>query len=1850
MRASTNLSLDAREYPAAEELGIPFISNLTKIVPFDKTSGDASDADRLLSAYATQSGFTIYAALDLRRSEDSKKGEDTPMEAMVFLYSEPGESGSSDLTNQINKYYAHSVHVDKRDVVMTLPGVLPFQLETNLFLRNHSTNASANASSVSPSTTCSVLNEMLASGGILWTDLPTTSPLGNSTTECAKAVKKGGLSAQLTRFLDQLVTHAASQDELSNVNANFLPDRPRTTVSGMLEQNIIFYMTYLFLWPFTRLVRDIVMEKEKQLKEYLLIMGLHPMALLMSWFLLYFAASLVVVVLAVFMLGDVMFVATHASSSYFFILLLMFVVSILLFALAITPIFNQTKTAAAGAPLLYVLLAVAPFIKSMVGEDVLESYKIVHFVVEFMEQTSSPVTFMDALHDVLALDALSGDIRPIAWTTIYGPCWQMMFQSVGYLLLGWYLENVFPRTFGVRQRWYFIVLPSYWISRCFPSTSQSADEGEKDELLGLEQPTESDQFSASAVDHTLREMPLSEFLMSFKPILFVKGLFKRYPDGKEAVKNVSFGVKKGEIFGLLGPNGAGKSTIMSILCGMLPPTAGDAFVGAKSVSRHPDTIRKSLSVCFQQNILFDDLSVWEHLYLVCELKSAMGIKTLDKEACEFKLRQFGLDEKRDALSKNLSGGQKRKLSLVLALIDTSHVVLLDEPTAGMDLKARLDTWDVLKRTVHNRAVILTTHSMQEAEALCENIGIVAEGELKCCGSSLFLRERFGVGYKLTLVHRDDQQKGKDKLEMDDKARAARDEARTSSFVDVIQKYVPKAEVVSDNKWETRFQLTDGKEAHFTGLFEELERMKTQNQIKRYAIAATDLEDVFVRVTEGEAVYFHAKDDKNDSSASDAAVEKKKRLEAVQRTQSISSISMSTWEISMTQIKALIVKRWKMMIRDKKTLLAQYIWPIALFTILVAILQHLFNGMAAPETITMLPSSAFKSSILVASNADFETPVQSIIDEFVLGAHSVVYSQAASESDMLNVMLKNYTGTTFFAGVFVSNVSSLTAPSSDLLEYSLFYNKSIARSLPVAIEWMSQGFCKALLNATHTVGDCDLVVKKAPIFRTGAVVVQTEATSRSKQDAMDISDVDAISRRIMVAFYLLITMSSIASFYVSSVVKEKENGLKRLQYLHLASRNASAVYWSSHFLFDLVGYLLATGVICFVLLVLFSASMTLNMLAAWMVSMLLFGFAVLPFMYTCSLVFSSHSSAQSFMSYVSFFQILATSVVFVISMVPGLCSKVKTITFFLQFFPLFTFGNAVLNVAALSWAPIRNLCFEMTEEGNTENQGELVALMMNSFAGGDNAPKVWDWEITGSQFVALALSGIMYWILLFAFDQLQMYPSVAASRCGLLIGWVRRLFNAHDYVNAGQLSPYHPDDLENPTHQHTVQVSHVTKVYNPKGSAAQASDSVSSPNEAPNRNEQGQVIALSDVTFSVEENDCIALLGVNGSGKSTMFEILTGGIAPTSGHALVDRFDATLQPQEASEKFGYCPQTNIFFGEMSVREHLELVYRLRCRRKGSPQEEKSVIATLMDRLDLFPVEKTPAEHLSGGNKRRLMLALSFLSEETSLLLLDEPSAGVDVVARRLMWRVLYETQQSDRKTSCVFTTHSMEEAEAVCANAVILFKGKRVWAGSIPDLKQHVARGISISLRLDTKIVWEPERVHAYGCLVYRMLFDSDGETEPAVADVVEGRIPMSELKNAWKACRAEFQASKPMFMTAEPSEESSWIENLTARLEDNDEDIHIMEFVKEWLVQETFERVEGSLFKAHFTARSGQEVKRVALQSAASATSATYETSCTDTFGLSDVFALLEAHKYGLAIAAYSVSELSLERVFEQFT
>jgi len=320
--------------------------------------------------------------------------------------------------------------------------------------------------------------------------------------------------------------------------------------------------------------------------------------------------------------------------------------------------------------------------------------------------------------------------------------------------------------------------------------------------------------------------------------LTISHLRKEFPGGKVAVDDLSLETKSSEIFALLGHNGAGKTTAINCITGLIPPTSGEASVNGFDTGTDLDMARQQMSICPQDNPVYEEFTVRQHMHFFGSLKG-ISAESIDARVSTV-LGALGMTEKADAMCKALSGGQKRRLWVATALIGDSPVAFLDEPTSGMDPSSRRELWDLLLQIRDTgRCIIFTTHYLEEADILADRKAVMAGGKVQALGTSHDLKVQFGVGYRLSF-----------ELQAADVGNEKAAE-RLSRFV---KTYVKTASLekgeTGQNKEDVpkaNFILPFTESTNFPAMLEALEKGQGDLMIKDYSLAMTSLEDVFMAI-------------------------------------------------------------------------------------------------------------------------------------------------------------------------------------------------------------------------------------------------------------------------------------------------------------------------------------------------------------------------------------------------------------------------------------------------------------------------------------------------------------------------------------------------------------------------------------------------------------------------------------------------------------------------------------------------------------------------------------------------------------------------------------------------------------------------------------------------------------------------------------------------------------------------------------------------------------------------------------------------------------------------------------------
>ncbi|XVF51956.1 hypothetical protein PTKIN_Ptkin04bG0225700 [Pterospermum kingtungense] len=424
-----------------------------------------------------------------------------------------------------------------------------------------------------------------------------------------------------------------------------------------------------------------------------------------------------------------------------------------------------------------------------------------------------------------------------------------------WVVLAIYLDNIIPNASGVRKSLFYFLRPGYWTGK----GGGKEEEGGIFSFIGSLPPLEyvSPDDEDVLEEENLVKAQAREGVIDPNVAVQIRGLAKTYPGSTKigccckcektspfhSVKGLLVNLAKDQLFCLLGPNGAGKTTTISCLTGITPVTGGDALIYGYSVrsSVGMSNIRRIIGVCPQFDILWSALSGQEHLELFSSIRG-LPPATI-KSVVEKLLDQVKLTQAAKVRSGSYSGGMRRRLSVAGALLGDPKLVILDEPTTGMDPITRRHVWDIIESAKKGRAIILTTHSMEEADVLCDRIGIMAKGRLRCIGSSIRLKSRFGAGFIASISFTRSSNVVLSPANEDTAVATTCQHESVKQFFKKHLNVVPKEE----NTAFMTFVIPHDREKDLANFFAELQEREAEFGISDIQLGLTTLEEVFLNI-------------------------------------------------------------------------------------------------------------------------------------------------------------------------------------------------------------------------------------------------------------------------------------------------------------------------------------------------------------------------------------------------------------------------------------------------------------------------------------------------------------------------------------------------------------------------------------------------------------------------------------------------------------------------------------------------------------------------------------------------------------------------------------------------------------------------------------------------------------------------------------------------------------------------------------------------------------------------------------------------------------------------------------------
>ncbi|XP_026864956.2 ATP-binding cassette sub-family A member 3 [Electrophorus electricus] len=1358
-----------------------------------------------------------------------------------------------------------------------------------------------------------------------------------------------------------------------------------------IQNQLPLLLVLSFTYTSLNIVRAVVQEKEKKLKEYMRMMGLSNWLHWSAWFLMFFLflsiSIFFVTLLFCVRVSPNGAVLTYSDPTLVFIFLLVFAMATISFSFMISSFFSRANVAAAAGGFIY-FFSYLPYLFLWPRYDLLShSQKVSACLI------SNVAMAMGAQ----LIGMFEGKGVGIQWSNLFEAVTVdddfslaqvlalLLLDALLYSLVTWYVEAVFPGEYGVPRPWYFFVLPSYWCS--------------SPRVALLKEKEEEEDAEKALKGEFIEEEPSG--LVSGVKIKHLSKVFRVGNKTKEAVKDLTVNMFEGQITVLLGHNGAGKTTTLSMLTGLFPPSGGRAYINGYDICQDMALIRRSLGLCPQHDVLFDNLTVREHLLFYTQLKGYPREKIPDE--VDRIIRILNLEDKTNARSKTLSGGMKRKLSIGIALIGDSKVVMLDEPTSGMDPSARRATWDLLQGEKRGRTILLTTHFMDEADLLGDRIAIMAGGELQCCGSPLFLKNKYGAGYHMVIV--------KDAL------------CNVSAITHLVHMYVPKATLESSAGAELSYILPKESTSRFELLFAELEMNREELGIASYGASVTTMEEVFLRVgklvdssLDIQAIQLPALQYQHERRSHDWTVDDASSISGLTDvtdftdsgtliSEDCSNIKLNTGaKLYMQQFYAMFLKRALYSWRNWKVMVAQFLVPL-IFTIVSLVVARSLPGQHNSPQLPLALSRYGPTTVPVALDANAGTLATALAEVYSAQLPAQSATPTTNLTDFSEYVLYNSKreGGAFNEHCVVG--AAFRGRTGKFAELTGYFNNQGYHTSATALMLVNNALYRLLAgpNASIQAGN-------KPMPRNMSETAQSQLSEGQTGFAISIN--------------LMYGMASLASTFALLLVSErtvKSMHVQRVSGVYLSN------FWFSALLWDLINFLLP----CLLMLVVFQAFAVKafveeNHLVDVLLLLLLYGWAIIPFMYLLSFLFSSAATAYTRLTIFNIISGTATFLAVTIMTIPEL--HLQELSHLLdKIFLLFpnyclgmSFSQFYQNYETIRFCTTSFFTKEICHFYN-------ITYQLNYFS--MEEPGV------GRFLVAMSLQGVVFLVLLFAIE----------LRCVRVLLSICRRHRKGVLAADEALQPEDRDVAEErkrvlecqPVVESMVGspliLQELTKVY--PGSQS--------------------LLAVDRLSLAVGKGECFGLLGFNGAGKTTTFKMLTGDETVTAGDAFIDGYSILRDVKKVQQRIGYCPQFDAVLDHMTGRETLSMYARLR----GIPEKYGSAcVENVLRSLLLEPHADKLVRSYSGGNKRKLSAGMALIGGPP-VIFLDEPSTGMDPVARRLLWDAVTRTRESGK--AIVITSHSMEECEALCTRLAVMVNGQFKCLGSPQHLKSKFGSGYTL---------------------------------------------------------------------------------------------------------------------------------------------------------------------------------------------
>ena len=1170
------------------------------------------------------------------------------------------------------------------------------------------------------------------------------------------------------------------------------------------------------------------------------------------------------------------------------------------------------------------------------------------------------------------------------------------------------------------------------------------------------------------------------------PRLEIKNIIKRYGNEKVlALDNLSFTLYENEIYGLLGQNGAGKSTFISILSGLIEANSGSIKYKLNKDDKGLDVrdpqgnkqFRKILGVCPQNNnILYEELTVKENLEIFCLLKydkKEHGNNEkyyIEKEVKEL-INKFELEKVENELSKNISGGLKRRLCIAIAFCGRSKVIILDEPTGGIDILSRKKLMNILKKLKNdNKIILLITHFMDETSFLADQIGILKNGKLLCSGTNRELIDNYGnyitiqinkgedgtiknlINYiKTNIVLKDNNNNISRESDLindtynhqnmiDPSDASISFESNNSSFINKekmeIKKYKERVVIkIPVIKFD------------FSKSYDLLKNIEEITQTKDFRIIKDQLEDAFINVIKEKA----DSDDKKDYlifSEMDNYVEK-----------------FNSFGKFINELKILFFKRGFETLRNKKSFILEILFPI-LLTLIACLVTY----------IELLEEN--RTTFIELNN--FSNDTQTIYYDYsniinINDYNSILYGDSKEKLKNYNFQpLRNNLGNgnnalqnlisylniiyeynkkekieNNFANYYLINADK----EKNNYEFATFISTKQRHSTIVYSNYILNNIIKFEMKQNNQYKD---YVNNVGITNSPFLISYEEKKDKKTRNGS------------VLVFFVSIALALFPSNFITIIIREKENKSKHLQ---LLSGLSIYTYWINNYIFELIKYYVVVG-ICFILITIF------EFYEKYLIIFYFFyGPALVSFTYVVSYFIEFEGLGQTIILLINLiFGALCGTATLILRTNKDMKNLGIPLSYFLRIVPSFCISYGFSQLIS------KKILFTIDYFKNKDDY-ETIKKKFN-----DSSTIIKDNKYVSIDIVFLVSEIFLYTGLLIFLENKDYFL--------WKLGFFKNNIVESDQKPLPRNKINHDTIIAGTTKSTTRKIINKQKEKNNSLDVNKLKKDFKFRTHFFNCCKKKEIKhVLTNLSFEVCDGECFGLLGSNGQGKTTTFKCLCKEIIPDGGSIKID--DINIFDFSVKEKpiIGYCPQFDSIFEFLTVSENLKYYGRLKginefCLNK--------FINIILKKLNLTKYINKLSGELSGGNKRKLSVGISIIIKPC-VILLDEPSTGMDPYTRSLLLQLLHRAylknySEKDKNDlhpprSIVLTTHSIEEAESLCDKIGILVNGKFDVDGKIFTILQDYSRGIELNIEFEKP---SPENLKKqYGNILKEELMSED---------------------------------------------------------------------------------------------------------------------------------------------------------------